>query len=279
MPITTPPVARIQLGQLLRKLREQAGKTQEAAAEALECQKPRISKIETGKATISAGDVRLLIDLYGADEATGQTVVQLAREARKRATARIPDWAQRYVALETIASAMQVYEPELVPGLLQTEDYARAITRATDPTPTEEEVERLVVTRMERTARIHSGNPLHLSVVLNEAVLRRPVGGAKVMADQLRYLREATELPNVTLQVLPFSAGAHVAMGSSFYILEIEHPAKATVVYVECLTSGDYVDNAAQIERFVSAFKQLQVSSSKETETAATLERAMRDLT
>ena len=138
MPITTPPVARIQLGQLLRKLREQAGKTQEAAAEALECQKPRISKIETGKATISAVDVRLLIDLYGADEATGQTVVQLAREARKRATARIPDWAQRYVALETIASAMQVYEPELVPGLLQTEDYARAITRAADPERSED---------------------------------------------------------------------------------------------------------------------------------------------
>ncbi|MEV0055040.1 helix-turn-helix transcriptional regulator [Saccharopolyspora shandongensis] len=279
MPTTSPPVARLQLGQLLRRLREKSGKTQDAAAEVLECQKPRISKIETGKATISAGDVRLLIDLYGADEATGETVAQLAREARKRSTARVPDWAQRYVALESISSSIQVYEPELIPGLIQTENYTRAITQAADPERSEDEVERLAAVRTERKSLIRGKNPVQLSVVLNEAALRRTVGGAEIMIEQLKHLLEVAELPNVTLQVLPFSAGAHAAMGSSFYVLEIQRPAKATVVYLESLTSGDYVDNAAQIERYALAFKQLQVSSSKETETAATLERVIKDLT
>ncbi|MBB5154149.1 helix-turn-helix domain-containing protein [Saccharopolyspora phatthalungensis] len=278
MPATNPPVARLQLGQLLRRLREESGKTQDAAAKILECQKPRISKIETGKATISAGDVRLLIELYGADETTGATVTELAREARKRTTARIPDWAQRYVALESIASSIQVYEPELIPGLIQTENYTRAITQAADPERSGEEVDRLVAARTERKSLLRGKSPLHLSAVLNEAALRRTVGGAEVMIEQLRHLREIAELPNVTLQLLPFTAGAHVAMGSSFYILEIQRPAKATVVYLESLTSGDYVDNAAQIERYALAFQQLQVSSSKETETATTLERMIKDL-
>lgn len=180
--------------------------------------------------------------------------------------------------MESIASSIQVYEPELIPGLIQTENYTRAITQAADPERSGEEVDRLVAARTERKSLLRGKSPLHLSAVLNEAALRRTVGGAEVMIEQLRHLREIAELPNVTLQLLPFTAGAHVAMGSSFYILEIQRPAKATVVYLESLTSGDYVDNAAQIERYALAFQQLQVSSSKETETATTLERMIKDL-
>ncbi|MEU6264246.1 helix-turn-helix domain-containing protein [Saccharopolyspora shandongensis] len=279
MTTSSPPVARLQLGQLLRELREKSGKTQDAAAEVLECQKPKISKIETGKATISAGDVRLLIDLYGASTKTSKLVVQLAREARKRSPLRVPDWAQRYVALESIASAIQVYETELVPGLMQTEEYTRAAAQAAAPVQSQEDPERMTTVRAERRVRLLNEKPIKLSAVVNEAVLRRRVGGPEIMVSQLRHLRELAELPNITFQVIPFSTGAHAAMGASFHLLEIQKPASAKVVYLEGLTSGDYIDSATPVGQYSLVFERLQSTASNETESIDMLEQVIRELT
>ncbi|MCI2418686.1 helix-turn-helix domain-containing protein [Saccharopolyspora sp. K220] len=278
MTASSPPVARLQLGQLLRELREKSGKTQDAAAEVLECQKPKISKIETGKATISAGDVRLLIDLYGANAKTSKTVIQLAREARKRSPLRVPDWAQRYVALESIASAIQSYETELVPGLMQTEEYTRAAAQAAAPVQGSADPEQMVAVRAERRARLHNDKSMRFSAVVNEAVLRRCVGGPDVMADQLRHLRELAELPNITFQVIPFSTGAHAAMGASFHFLEIRKPASAKVVYLDGLTSGDYLDGAAAVSQYSLIFERLRSTATDETGSLDMLEQVIRDL-
>lgn len=272
-----PPVARLQLGQLLRELREQSGKTQADAAEVMECKPPKISKIEGGNATISPGDARLLIDLYGVADERAETVLRLAREARKRTSTRVPDWAQRFVALESISASIRVYEAELVPGLLQTEEYTRAVTKAADPERDTADVERLVDVRAERQARLTGDDPPHLWAVMNEAVIRRPVGGTEAMHKQLLCLREFLELPRVTLQVLPFSAGAHVGMGSSFHLLQMREPPEAKVVYIEDRTNADYLDGPAEMERYSLMFDRLQVAALGETETAAMLDRAIRD--
>ncbi|MDR7301952.1 transcriptional regulator with XRE-family HTH domain [Haloactinomyces albus] len=270
-------MARLQLGQLLRELREAAGRAREDTAIKLECKTPKISKIETGRATIGPGDARLLIELYDADAQTAETVLQLARQARKRAPVRVPDWAQRFVAMESISSAIRIYEAELIPGLLQTEEYTRAVTKAFDPERDTAEVERLVEVRAERQALLNSEAPPHLWTVINEAVIRRPVGGAEIMHKQLLRLRELADLPRVTLQVLPFTAGAHAAMGSSFHLLQMRDPSEAKVIYTEDLASSDYLDGPAQIERYSLVFDRLQVAALGETETAAMLDRAIRD--
>lgn len=276
MTTSNPPVARLQLGQLLRELREKAGKKRDDAAHVLECQIPKISKIETGRSTISAGDIRLLIDLYDINDDLAETVVGLAREARKRSQLRVPDWARRYVAMESIAESIRVYEAELVPGLMQTEDYVRAITRAANPGQDFAEIERMVSARLERQSLLTGSNPPKLSAVINEAVLRRPVGGASVMREQLRHMLNLTDLPSVTLQILPFDAGAHVAMGSPFYLLEHREPPGAQTVYIEDLASSDYLDSAPVIRHYNDAFVLLQQNALSETESKATLDKAIR---
>ncbi|CAL99529.1 helix-turn-helix protein [Saccharopolyspora erythraea NRRL 2338] len=272
MTVANPPVARLQLGQLLRELRESAGKKREDAAEVLECQAPKISKIETGRSTISAGDARLLIDLYGANGNTAQTVLELAREARKRTQVRVPDWARRFVAMESIADEIRGYEPELVPGLLQTAEYTRAHAMATDPG----QVDRLMAVREERQTRMSGGNVPLLHVVLNEAVLLRPVGGPEVMGGQLRHLRELVESPEITLQALPFHTGAHAGMGSSFVMLHLRESG-STVVYVEDLYTAGYLDGGSHVERYGAAFDRLRESALDEAETTALLERQIKE--
>lgn len=278
MTTSNPPVARLQLGQLLRELREAARRTRHEAAEELECQHPKISKIETGKATIGPGDVRLLLKLYDTDDGTADTAVQLARQARKRTRQRVPDWARRFVALESISDDIRTYEAELVPGLMQTEDYARAVTRAADPTRQPDEVERLVTARNERQYRFSEEDEPQLSVVINEAVIRRSVGGSETMREQLKHLRELANRPQVTLQVLPFTAGAHVAMGSSFHLLHFANPVGARVVYLDDLISSDYLDGEAQIDWYDAAFDRLRESALDERKTARVIDRARREL-
>ena len=279
MTAANPPVARLQLGQLLRELRESAGKKRDDAADVLECQVPKISKIETGRATISAGDVRLLIDLYGINGETADTVLTLARQARKRSQVRVPDWARRFVAMENVSQSIRMYEAELVPGLLQTEDYIRASARSFAPEQDESQVDRIVSVRTERQSRLTSEDPPSVSAVINEAVLRRPVGGHHIMRRQLEHLRQLSDLPRVTLQILPFSAGAHPAMGSCFTMLGLREPGGVKLVYVEDLFTADYLDGLAQIERYSQVFERLQIAALGEVETTAMLDRAIREFT
>ncbi|WP_219414048.1 helix-turn-helix domain-containing protein [Pseudonocardia nigra] len=274
----SPTVRRLQLGRELRRLRERAGIPREAAANELECDVSKISKLETGKQTLQAAEVRALLTLYGADEGEAEQILAIAREARKRSSHRVPEWVRAYVGLEAEATEIKYFHVELVPGLLQTEAYTRAVTRAADPTRNPAEVERLVAARGERQARLLGGNPPQLWVVINEAVMRRVVGGQSVMIEQLERLLELAQLPTVSLQVLPFTAGAHAAMGSSFTILRLAEPPDAQVVYLEDLWSADYLDRDPQVTAYTQVFDRLCASACDEAGTVTMIEEAMGEL-
>lgn len=275
MSITGPPVARLQLGRLLRDMRESCGKTQEQAAIALECTKPKISKIETGKATIGPGDVRLLIDCYGVAGDPADTVLQLARQARKRNHIRVPDWAQRFIAMESIAATISTYESELVPALFRTPEYAKAVGLAADPRRDADELERLVTIGADRQQVLTKDEPPVLTAVLNEAVLRRQVGDCAVMHKQLAHLRDLTERPNITVQVLPFGTGAHAAMGTTFHLLRFEQPTPGSLVYIENLINADYLDGPAQTDWYDTAFTRLREAALSPGDTATFLDESL----
>ncbi len=249
---TSPLVPRLQLGRELRRLREAAALSRDDAATELECTVSKISKIETGKAAMRPAEVRALLDLYHVTERG--MVLQLARDARRRSTVRMPDWATMFVALEADAAELRTYHTELVPGLLQTEDYARVVTQAADPTRGPREVDRLVAARIERQQRLRCpGGPL-IWAILNEAVIRRQVGDKETIGRQLEHLAEANTDSNITIQVLPFAAGAHPAMGSSFVHLRRADPADGEIVYLENMASADYLTNPAKTASYLAAF-------------------------
>lgn len=258
---SSAPIRRVQLGRELRRMREDAHVTREAAAAELECDLSKISKMETGKLTLRAAEVRALLTLYRVPDDRADVVLQLAREARRRTAYRVPDWARTYVGLEAEAVEIKTYQTELVPGLLQTEAYARAVTRAADPTRDPAEVERMVATRQDRQTRLLADDGPRYGVVLNEAVVRRQVGEPEVMHDQLAWLVEVSERPRISVQVLPFTAGAHAAMGSSFVLLRLGTPTDVQVAYLEDLWSADYVDRPAQIAAYTNAFDRLSVAA------------------
>ncbi len=252
---TSPTVYRLQLGRELRRLREAAGLSRDNAAAELECGVSKISKIETGKATMRPAEVKALLDRYGVTER--DEVLRLARDARRRSTHRVPDWAKTFVGMEADAAEIRIYETELVPGLLQTEDYARVVTQAADPTRDPREVERLVAARIERQERLRSaGGPL-IWAILNEAVIRRQVGDKETIGRQLEHLANLNTDPNITIQVLPFSAGAHPAMGSSFVHLRLADPPDGEIIYLEDMASADYLSNPAKIASYLTAFGML----------------------
>jgi transcriptional regulator with XRE-family HTH domain len=255
----SPTVSRLQLGRELRRLREAAGVSRERAAAQLECSTSKISKIETGKATIRAAEVKVLLDYCGVTER--DAVLRLAREARRRSYYRVPDWAKTFVGMEADAAEIRTYEAELVPGLLQTAAYARVVTQAANPARDPREVERLVAARAERQQRLHSDNPPLLWAILNEAVIRRQVGDREIMGRQLEYLAGLAEDPNITIQILPFSAGAHPSMGSSFVHLRLADPPDAEMVYLEDMTSADYLDRPNQVASYYTAFGMLAAAA------------------
>lgn len=249
---TSPTVYRLQLGRELRRLREAAGLSRDDAAAVLECGVSKISKIETGKATMRPAEVRALLDRYNVTER--DAVLRLARDARRRSTVRVPDWARTFVGLEADATEIRTYQTELVPGLLQTEDYARVVTQAADPTRDPREVERLVAARIERQQRLQSAGPPLIWAILNEAVIRRRVGDAETIGRQLNHLVAMNDDPNITIQVLPFATGAHPAMGSNFVHLRLADPPDGEIVYLEDMASADYLGRPVQIAIYLAAF-------------------------
>lgn len=259
----SPTVSRLQLGRELRRLRESAGVNRERAAEELECGTSKMSKVETGKATVRAGEVKVLLDLYGVTER--DAVLALARDARRRATYRVPDWAKTFVGLEAEAAELRTYETELIPGLLQTECYARMVIRAIDLNRDPREVDRFVDARIDRQKRLTGDDPPLLWAIVNEAAIRRLVGDREIMHQQLRHLGALARESSITVQVLPFSAGAHPAMGYSFVHLRLADPPDAELVYLEDLRSADYLDRPAPVKAYYDAFGMLaQVAASPE---------------
>lgn len=254
-----PPVARRELGALLRTLRTDAGLTVDELAERLLCSTTKVSRMETGQRGVSARDIRDLCRVYGiTDPDQYDRLTSLAEEGRAQS------WWQplnlphaTYVGLEAAAISINDYEPGVVPGLLQTTGYARAIHEAGIPHLSPTEIDERIKERLNRQKILTGSSPPLLHAVIDEAVLHRAVGGPAVMAAQLGLLIETgSALPNVTIQVLPFRAGAHPALDSTFIMLEMAAPV-ASVVYVEGLVGRTYLDRPQDIDRYEQVFEWL----------------------
>jgi transcriptional regulator with XRE-family HTH domain len=262
----SPTVRRKRLGIELRRLREEASLTCEQVGQQLDCSGTRISRIETGRISIRPGDVRELLEIYGITGAEADALVLLAREARRKGWWHtygrvLPPWFEAYVGLEAAAVRFRDFQSMVVPGLLQTEDYARAVLRAAPDPGSAEDIDRQVALRMERQAILGQANPPYLWVVLTESVVRVHVGGPAVMRAQLRRLLDVAERSNVTLQVLPFSTAAHVHPISPFTILEFPDAADPTVVYLEHLTGSLFLEAEDEIGRYTVVFDQLRAEA------------------
>ncbi|MFF3445873.1 helix-turn-helix domain-containing protein [Streptomyces sp. NPDC002667] len=278
-----PTVRRRQLGSELRRLREHAGKKIEDAAAHLECSMSKISRVETGQAPIKARDVRDLLEWYGVtDAAQTETVMQIHKDAQQQGWWAhygevLPSGMATYAGLESDARALRSYEPTFVHGLLQTEDYARSVIAAARPNEPYE-VDQLVSFRKERQSLLtREPEPLELWVVLEESALRRPVGGRDVMAEQLAHLAETTAMPNVTIQIMPTSKGAHAALAGMFSLLEFE-PRTPTVVYVNSIAGNVYLEKERDVRTFVQTFDLVRAAAPDPQETRAVLESIAREM-
>ena len=238
----------------LKRFREAAGLTGEQVAEQMGWSVAKVYRIEGDKVRVLPRDAQRLLTLYGIGGEQAEAVMELARAARAKDwwhqySGAIPEWFQFYVGLEAAASAMQEYCAELVTGLLQTEAYARAVMAAAARSDTGE-MDRQVAVRLERQKRLTAADAPALWVVLDEAVLRRQVGGPAVMAAQLAHIDQMAGQPNVTVQVLPFTAGAHPAMLGSFTLMQFPDPADKDVVYREAETGALYLEKQQDVRRY-----------------------------
>lgn len=261
-----PQVVLIQLGILLRRLREGEHLTAAAAAEHLGCSTAKISKMENGKQSIKSDEVGKLLELYGADDSQAAEALRLAAvpTPRRRGTYRdnVPDWFRRFLVLESEATALTIYENEVVAGILQSEDYARTVLTAGYPFASRQELDRQVEVRLRRRdVLIKEGAP-HVDAILHEATLHRVLGDDRVMKQQLELLEELAALPNLDLHILPFRAkasagtdGAFIAK-SSFVMLQLE--STGAVVYVEDVAGANYPEEAAVIEAHANAYRRLR---------------------
>jgi transcriptional regulator with XRE-family HTH domain len=262
----SPTVRRKRLGIELRRLREHAGLTCEEVGHRLDCSGTRISRIETGRISIRPGDVRELLEIYGVLGAEADLLVQLAREARQKGWwhtygRALPAWFEAYIGLEAAAARFRDFQPMVIPGLLQTEDYARAVLRAAPSPGTAEDIDRQVALRMERQGILDQPSPPDLWLVLTESVVRVQVGGPEVMRSQLRRLIDVAGRSNVTLQVLPATTAAQVQPISPFTILEFPDAADPTVVYLEHLTGSLFLETDAEISRYTLVFDHLRAEA------------------
>jgi Domain of unknown function (DUF5753)/Helix-turn-helix domain len=260
-------VRRRLLGAQLRRLRIQAGVSREEAGEAIRASAWKIHRLENGQVSFKERDVVDLLGLYGvADKDQVAALVALAEEANapswwSRYSDLLPPWFRAYIDLEQAAIQIRAYEGQVVPGLLQTEDYLRAVIAGELLDEAAEDVDRRVALRMARQALLERTDGFVLWVVVDEAVLRRPVGGAKVMRAQLERLLETTALPTVTLQVLPFGASLHPAGVGAFSILRFPDPELPDLVYLEHLTNAVYLDKLADVARYQATMSRLNVES------------------
>jgi transcriptional regulator with XRE-family HTH domain len=262
-----PTVLRIALGAQLRRLREASGLTTEQAAEAIRATHSKISRLERGRNAAKQRDVADLLSLYGVtDETEREQLLVLTREASvpgwwQQYSDILPRWFELYVGLEKAASIIRPYEVQFVHGLMQTEDYARAVILISNAKASAHDIDRRVSLRIQRQQLITQADAPRLWAVLDEAALRRSPGGHKVMRAQLEHLLELTDLANVTLQIVPFSVGPHAAAGGPFTILRFPEPELPDVVYLEQLSSALYLDQPDDVVDYVTVMDQLCVQA------------------
>jgi transcriptional regulator with XRE-family HTH domain len=262
----SPTVRRRRLALELRRLREAARLTCEEVADHLECSASKISRVETGRVSVSPRDVRDMLEVYNVPADQRESLVQLARDSRQKgwwhafSDTMQPQFVT-YVGLESAASEIRIYEVSLIPGLLQTEDYARTVMRSRMMNSPSEDVERSVALTMARQPALTRDDPPKVWAVLDEAALRRRVGGSGLMRMQLEHLLTQAALPNVAVQVIPFAGGAHPGMGRPFVILVFPERVDTDVVYLEDLTSSLYLEDVAEVDRYNVFFNHLRATA------------------
>ncbi|OII60705.1 transcriptional regulator [Streptomyces sp. CC53] len=260
-----PTVRRRRLGMELRRLREQKGMTAEEVAERLLVSQSKISRLENGRRSISQRDVRDLCEVYEVeDRRMVDSLMQMAKDSRQQgwwhAFGDIP--YSVYIGLETDAASLRVYEPQIVPGLLQTRAYAEAVITGALPEAPAADIEKRVNVRTRRQDRIKdTDKPLRLWAVIDESALRRVVGTPQVMVDQLESLIEQSHLPHVTVQVLPFEMGAHPGISGHYAILEFPDATDSSVVYIEGVTSDLYLEKPNDVQRYSLMYEYLRAQA------------------
>ncbi|WP_396888575.1 helix-turn-helix domain-containing protein [Micromonospora craniellae] len=283
-PAAGPTVLRMLLGAQLRRLRESRGVTRENAGWEIRSSESKISRMELGRVGFKERDVADLLTLYGvtAEQERG-ALLKLARDANNpgwwhRYGDVLPSWFQSYLGLEAAAALIRSYEVQFVPGLLQTREYARAVVLLGHGQAAPAEIDRRVDLRMRRQEVLQRVKPPRLWAVVDEAALRRPIGGPQVMRGQLESLLKATQTPNVRVQVIPFAAGGHAAAGGAFTILRFGDQDLPDIVYIEQLTSAIYLDKRDDLDFYAVAMERLCVEAEPPERTAEILERMIADL-
>jgi len=260
-----PTVRRRRLGQELRRLRELKGMTAEEVAERLLVSQSKISRLENGRRSISQRDVRDLCGVYEVeDHRIVESLMQMAKDSRQQgwwhSFGDIP--YSVYIGLETDAASLRVYDPQVVPGLLQTRQYAEALIAGALPETAAADVEKRVQVRLRRQERITAPeSPLRLWTVMDESALRRVVGNRSLMRDQLEHLVEQSQLPHVTVQVIPFEMGAHPGLNGQYAILEFPDAADSSVVYIEGVTSDLYLEKANDVQKYSVMYEHLRAQA------------------
>jgi transcriptional regulator with XRE-family HTH domain len=279
-----PTVQRMLVGAQLRRLRTEMGLTREEAGEAIRASEWKIHRLENGQVGFKERDIIDLLRLYGVTDPTEVAeLVALAREANSPGWWQhygdvLPPWFRTYVDLESVATLIRTYEGQFIPGLLQTDDYMRAVVQGAHLDESSEEAGRRVRLRMARQTLLTREQPPRLWAVVDEAAMRRPVGGREVMRGQLERLIEAAKLPNVTLQVLAFDAGAHPAMVGSFSVLRFPEEELPDVVYLEHLTSALYLNKPEEVDQYLHIMESICVRAAPPDQTVALLHQIMEEL-
>jgi transcriptional regulator with XRE-family HTH domain len=258
-----PTVLRILLGAQLRRLREADRITLEDAGKRIRASHSKISRLETGRVGFKDRDITDLLTFYGVtDDEEREALRALARRANAPGwwhdySDVLPQWFEAYVGLEEVATQIRAYEVQFVPGLFQTEDYARAVTLLGHAGEPPRDIERRVRLRMARQAVLDREEPPNVWAVIDEAVLRRPAGTPSVMQGQLKHLAELSRRQNVTIQIIPFQAGGHAAAGGPFSILRFAEPDLPDVVYLEQLTSALYLDKPDAVDSYLRVMERI----------------------
>jgi transcriptional regulator with XRE-family HTH domain len=279
-----PTVRRLQLGARLRALRKANNVTRDQAGSAIRASESKISRMELGRVSFKERDVTDLLKLYGIDDdAEHARLLDLAREANTPGWWQaygdvLTTWFQNYLDLEQAAELIRTYEIQFVPGLLQTDAYARAVIMLGHVAASQAEIDLRADLRMARQQLLSRPDPPRLWAVLDEAVLRRPIGGIDVLREQIESLLEATKMPSVRLQVIPFESGGHAAAGGAFSILRFPHQDLPDVVYLEHLTSGLYLEKREDIDMYAEAVGRLFIEAEPPSRTPEILRKVLRDL-
>jgi transcriptional regulator with XRE-family HTH domain len=279
--VRSPTVLRILLGAQLRRLREAKQISPDEAGYLIRASHSKISRLETGRVGFKDRDIVDLLTLYGV---TDQAQLEQFRELAARANSPgwwhdysdiLAGWFEEYLGLEEAAVQIRTYEAQFVPGLLQTEDYARAVILLEYSNP--KEISRRVSLRIARQAILSRPDPTSLWAVLDEAVLRRPIGGGRAMRAQLKHLIEIAELPNVTIQIMPFTAGGHAAAGGSFSVLHFAEDDLPDMVYLEQLASAQYLDKHDVSGMYLEVVDRLRLEAASPADSLKTIQARLRE--